>query len=444
MTRKPMLHLNVFAANVGHHEAAWRFPRTHPERLGELSYYQDMARTAERGKFDSFFLGDRLALGNVRHRAEGRFEPLMLLAALTSSTERIGLVATASTTYSEPYNLARQFASLDHLSRGRAGWNIVTSWDANAAGNFGLPRSRSHAERYARATEYLEVVTKLWDSWEENAYLIDRDAGIYVDTDRVHRIEHHGANFDVAGALNVPRSPQGRPLLVQAGSSEDGRAFAATYAEAIFTAQQELGDAQEFYSDIKRRATALGRDADCISILPGLCPIIGSTVAEAHSMQQELNELTIPELGLRSLSQHLDGADLSGFSLDEPVPLHALPDPKDIVGNQSRAQLIYNLVDREPGLTLRNLLHRFAGAAGHRVLAGTPEQVADHMIDWVERGAADGFNIMPAELPGGLTDVVDHVVPLLQRRGVFRTEYAGTTLREHYGLARPLSRWTRA
>jgi FMN-dependent oxidoreductase (nitrilotriacetate monooxygenase family) len=443
VAQKPYLHLNVFVANVGHHEAAWRYPRTHPERLGDLAYYQEIARAAERGKFDSFFLGDRLALGNVRFRAEGRFEPLMLLSALTTCTERIGLVATASTTYSEPYNLARQFASLDHISRGRAGWNIVTSWDANAAGNFGLPRSRSHAERYARATEYLDVVMKLWDSWDDDAYVIDRDAGVYVDTDRVHRIDHEGPNFTVTGPLNVPRSPQGRPLLVQAGSSDDGRAFAATYAEAIFTAQQELRDAQNFYSDIKRRATALGRDATRISILPGLCPIIGSTVAEAKAKQQELNDLTIPELGLRTLSQHLDGCDLSALPLDEPVPLHALPDPREIVGNQSRAQLIYTTVERDPTLTLRNLLRRFAGAAGHHVLAGTPEQVADHMIDWVERGAADGFNIMPAELPGGLTDVVDYVVPLLQKRGVFRSEYEGTTLREHYGLGRPATHFQR-
>jgi FMN-dependent oxidoreductase (nitrilotriacetate monooxygenase family) len=366
----------------------------------------------------------------------------MLLAALTTCTERIGLVATQSTTYTEPYNLARQFASLDHLTGGRAGWNIVTSWDANAAGNFGMVQLISHAERYARAAEYLDVVMKLWDSWQDDATVIDREAGVYVDTTRVHRIDHHGAAFDVNGPFNIPRMPQGRPLLVQAGSSDDGRAFAATYAEAIFTAQQDLGEAQAFYNDIKTRATALGRDASRISILPGLCPIIGSTEAEAKAIEQELNDLTIPELGLLTLSQRFNGVDLSGFSLDEPVPLHALPRPKEIEGAKSRAQLTFDLIEREPGLTLRNLLRRFAAAAGHRVVAGTPEQVADHMIDWVERGAADGFNIMPAELPGGLTDVVDYVVPILQQRGVFRHEYTGTTLREHYGLDRPESRYT--
>jgi FMN-dependent oxidoreductase (nitrilotriacetate monooxygenase family) len=441
MAQIPEMHLNIFVANAGHHEAAWRFRRTLPERLGELSYYQEMARTAERGRFDSFFLGDRLALGNVRFRAEGRFDPMMLLAALTSCTERIGLVATQSTTYTEPYNLARQFASLDHLSGGRSGWNIVTSWDANAAGNFGMVQLTSHAERYARATEYLDVVMKLWDSWEDDATIIDRERGVYVDTTRVHRIDHHGAAFDVNGPFNIPRMPQGRPLLVQAGSSDDGRAFAATYAEAIFTAQQDLGEAQAFYNDIKTRATALGRDASKISILPGLCPIIGSTEAEAKAMEQELNELTIPELGLLTLSQRFNGVDFSVFPLDEPVPLDALPRPKEIEGAKSRAQLTFDLLEREPDLTLRNLLRRFAAAAGHRVIAGTPDQVADHMIDWVERGAADGFNIMPAELPGGLTDVVDYVVPILQQRGVFRREYAGTTLREHYGLARPESRF---
>ena len=440
MPRTSSLHLNVFVGTTGHHEASWRYRKTQPERLGDVRYYQELAAVAERGKFDSFFLGDSLALGQVKYKAEGRMEPLMLLAAIATHTNRIGLVATASTTYAEPYNLARQFATLDHISAGRAGWNIVTSWAPGAVGNFGLERPREHAARYARAAEFLDVVTKLWDSWEDDAYVIDREAGIYVDPERVHRIDHEGANFQVGGALNVSRSPQGRPMLIQAGSSEDGRAFAASYAEAIFTAQQELSDAQAFYADMKARAAAAGRDPDGVSILPGLCPIVGSTEAEARATLSELNDLMIPEFGLRQLSLRFNGIDLSGYALDGPVPLHVFPRPNEVVGPQSRSQLIFDAVERD-GLTLRQLLRLMAGAQGHRTLAGTPEQIADHIVQWVGNGAADGFNIMPPYLPTGLSDFVDQVVPLLQKRGVFRKEYEGTTLREHYGLSRPKSRY---
>lgn len=438
-----MIHLNVFVATTGHHEASWRYPGAQPERIGDVRYYQEIAATAERGKLDSVFLGDHLALASVNYRAEGRFEPLMLLSALAASTTHIGLIATASTTYSEPYNLARQFASLDHISRGRAGWNIVTTWVADVAANFGLPQPLPHAERYARATEYLDVVTKLWDSWEDDAHVIDRAAGIYVDPSRVHAIDHAGTYFKVAGALNVPRPPQGRPVLVQAGSSDDGRAFAAKYAEAIFTAQRELADARAFYADMKARVAALGRDPDALLILPGLSPIVGSTTAEARAIQERLDELTVPALGLKALSSIFDGADFSLLPLDEPPPLDAFPDPATLVNSQSRAQLIIDLARRER-LTMRRLLQRLAHARGHRVVVGTPEEVVEQMLDWVEHDAADGFNIVPPVLPQSLDDFVDHVVPILQKRGVFRREYEGATLREHYGLVRPGSRFAGA
>lgn len=438
-----MIHLNVFVATTGHHEASWRYPGAQPERIGDVRYYQEIAATAERGKLDSVFLGDHLALASVNYRAEGRFEPLMLLSALAASTTHIGLIATASTTYSEPYNLARQFASLDHISRGRAGWNIVTTWVADVAANFGLPQPLPHAERYARATEYLDVVTKLWDSWEDDAHVIDRAAGIYVDPSRVHAIDHAGTYFKVAGALNVPRPPQGRPVLVQAGSSDDGRAFAAKYAEAIFTAQRELADARAFYADMKDRVAALGRDPNALLILPGLSPIVGSTTAEARAIQERLDELTVPALGLKALSSIFDGADFSLLPLDEPPPLDAFPDPATLVNSQSRAQLIIDLARRERP-TMRRLLQRLAHARGHRVVVGTPEEVVEQMLDWVEHDAADGFNIVPPVLPQSLDDFVDHVVPILQKRGVFRREYEGATLREHYGLVRPGSRFAGA
>jgi N-acetyl-S-(2-succino)cysteine monooxygenase len=435
------LHLNVFVAGTGHHEASWRHPKTEPDRTVDIAYYRKIAQIAERGKFDSLFLADQLALSpNIKYNAQARLEPLTLLAALAGATERIGLIATASTTYTEPYNLARQFASLDHISSGRAGWNIVTSWSGAAPGNFGHDERMSHADRYVRATEYVDVVQKLWDSWDDDARRIDRDAGIFADPDRIHAINHHGAIFKVRGPLTLPRTPQGNPVLVQAGSSDDGRAFAARYAEAIFTAQQELGDAQKFYADVKTRVAAFGRDPAAVKILPGLTPFLGSTMAEARALEEEFNDLTIPEAGLQHLSARFNGADLSGFPLDGPVPLDALPKPENVEGPRSRSETIVNLVKRE-NLTLRQLLRRLAGGRGHRVLAGTPELVADHIMHWVDAGAADGFNIMPPYLPGGLTDFVDHVVPLLQRRGVFRRDYEGTTLRDHYGLPRPASRF---
>lgn len=430
-----MMHLNAFVMPNGHHEAAWRHPGTNPRRARTLQHYVDIARTAERGKLDSLFLADGVALwGNVRHNSHSHFEPLTLLSALAATTEHIGLIATASTTYNEPYHLARKFASLDHLSGGRAGWNIVTSAGSDEARNFNRATRPAHALRYERATEFIDVVKKLWDSWDDEAALIDRANGIYADTDLIRPIEHHGEHFQVHGPLNIERPVQGHPLLVQAGSSERGKEYAARFAEAVFTAQQTFAEGKAFYDDVKGRLAKYGRSPEEIKILPGISPILGRTEAEARAREAELNALITPEYGLRQLSKMLDH-DVTPYPLDGP-----LPDVGSFTeGGQSRFDLVVGLARRED-LTIRQLIERLAGGRGHRVFAGTPVQVADELEQWFLGGAADGFNVMPATLPGGLEDFVDLVVPELQRRGLFRTEYTGTTLREHYGLARPANR----
>jgi len=389
MTRQ--LHFNAFLMGCGHHEAAWRLPESDPFANLDLGHWTKLAQTTERGGFDSVFLADGPALwGNAKYRPGGALEPTVLLTALAAVTSRIGLIATASTTYNAPYNLARRFASLDHISGGRAGWNIVTTATRSAAQNFGLDDIPGHRERYQRAAEFVDVSIGLWDSWEDGAEIGDKATGIYADPSRIHPVDFAGEYFRVRGPLNVPRSPQGRPLLVQAGSSQDGREFAARYAEAVFTAQQTLADAQEFYADLKDRARRLGRDPDLVKILPGLVPLVGSTEAEARALEDELEGLIV---------------DLA----------------------------------RRDNLTVRQLIGRLGGGRGHRTFAGTPEQVADTIEEWSSAAAADGFNVMPAALPSGLETFVEHVIPILRKRGLFRTEYAGQTLRDHYGIPRPRS-----
>jgi FMN-dependent oxidoreductase (nitrilotriacetate monooxygenase family) len=362
----------------------------------------------------------------------------VLLTAMGAATTHIGLIATASTSYNDPFNLARRFASLDHVSGGRAGWNIVTTATLEAARNFGLDELPAHADRYRRAREFVEVAVKLWDSWEDDAVLADREGGRWGDTDKVHPIEHVGQHFRVRGPMNLPRSPQGRPVLVQAGSSQDGRDFAAQHAEAIFTAQQTLEDAQEFYADIKARATTFGRDPERLLVLPGIVPAIGSTEAEARALEEELDALILPEYARRQLARTLRVAP-ERLPLDEQLP-DDLPDEDQIEGAKSRYTLIVTLARRER-LTVRQLIGRLGGGRGHRTFSGTPEQVADAIEHWFTHGAADGFNVMPPALPSGLEAFVDHVVPILQRRGLFRTEYTGSTLRDHYGLDRPDSQY---
>ena len=439
MTRQ--LHLNLFINSRGHHEASWRHPEASPLALTEIRYYQGLAQRAEAGLFDSIFLADQLALNDDVGKA-GRvwLEPITALGALAATTSRIGLIATASTTYSEPFNLARQFASIDHISGGRAGWNIVTSWSARAARNFGDESQVSHAERYTRAEEFMKVTKDLWDSWAPDAVLDDRTSGAYARPERIRPIDHKGDYYNVAGPLNMPRCPQGRPVLVQAGSSDTGRRFAARHAEAVFTAHMEKATAQAFYADLKKLTVEVGRSVDQIHILPGLSAMIGSTEAEAERLSQELNDLADPEIGRKRLSGRFGGHDFTHLPLDTPLKPEDFPDPSTVEAARSRTELIVNVV-RQEGLTLRQLLSKLAGARGHFTFAGTPDQVADLIEDWFTDGAADGFNVMPPLLPKMLDVFVDEVVPLLQRRGLFRTAYEGATLRDHYGLAMPESRF---
>jgi FMN-dependent oxidoreductase (nitrilotriacetate monooxygenase family) len=431
------LHLNLFIHGRGHHEAAWRHPDASPLPLTDIAYYVDLAQRAERGLFDSIFLADQLTVAeDVARTPRTWLEPITVLAALAIATSRIGLIATCSTTYTEPYNLARQFASLDHISGGRVGWNIVTSWAVAAAANFGAAPQLSHAARYAQAEEFMAVVSRLWDSWTDDAVLDDRASGQYARPGAIRRLDHRGEHYQVAGALNLPRGPQGRPVFVQAGSSETGRRFAARHAEAVFTAQMEKATAQEFYADIKALAAAAGRAPDQLLVLPGLSPIIGSTEAETRRLAEELEALSDPEVGRSRLSGRFGGHDFSHLPLDRPLAPEDFPDPATVEASRSRTEVIIGLVRREKP-TLRQLLGYLAGARGHYVTAGTPERIAGLIEEWFTEGAADGFNLMPPVLPLMLEVFIEQVVPLLQRRGIFRTEYGAATLRGHYGLARP-------
>jgi FMN-dependent oxidoreductase (nitrilotriacetate monooxygenase family) len=437
MTRQ--LHLNLFIHSRGHHEASWRHPGTSPLPLTDIRYYQDLAQRAEAAKFDSIFLADQLALGgDVAQAARTWLEPITVLAAVAVATQRIGLIATCSTTYTEPFNLARQFASIDHISGGRAAWNIVTSWLATAAANFGGEGQVSHADRYARGEEFMSVVKALWDSWAEDAVVDDRTSGVYAKADRIRPINHRGDFYRVEGPLNMPRCPQGRPVLVQAGSSDTGRRFAARHAEAVFTAHMAKATAQEFYADLKRLAVEEGRSPEQVLILPGLSAMIAGTEEAAQRLARETNELTDPEVGRKRLSNRFGGHDFSHLPLDRPLAVEDFPDPSSVEAARSRTEVILNLVRRDKP-TLRQLLGYLAGARGHYVTAGTPEQIADLIEDWFTDGAADGFNIMPPLLPVQLDAFSAEVIPILQRRGLFRTGYEGTTLREHYGLNWPTS-----
>jgi FMN-dependent oxidoreductase (nitrilotriacetate monooxygenase family) len=436
------MHFNLFLHDTGHHEASWRLPGAHRHADIDVGYHEQLTRAAEAAKFDSVFLADSPQLwGHPGRRPSGKLEPITLLTALACATQRIGLIATASTSYNNPYNLARRFASLDHISGGRAGWNIVTTAGDDAARNFGLDTQPGHAQRYQRAAEFVEVSGKLWDSWEDDAVIADPERGVHADVGRVHTIDHVGRFFKVRGPLNVPRSPQGHPVLVQAGSSADGKDFAAHYAEAVFTAQQTLAEGQAFYADLKRRAALAGRDPDGVKILPGIVPVLGSTEAEALALEAELDRLILAEDARDRLARLLR-VKPSQLALDAQLP-DDLATEDEIEGAKSRYTLVVELARREH-LTVRQLIGRLGGGRGHRTFTGTPEQVADTIEYWGAHGAADGFNVMPAVLPSGFELFAEHVVPLLQRRGLFRAEYEGTTLREHYGLPRPASRYAAA
>ena len=442
-TRKGQIKLGAFLMNTGHHVAAWRHPDAEADGGLDFKHYKRLAQTAERAKFDMAFLADGVAVRRD-HNLESlsrsgqlvHFEPLTLLSALAAVTEHIGLVATASTTYNEPYHIARKFASLDYLSEGRAGWNVVTSASEAEAKNFNRDKHMEHALRYERAREFLQVVTGLWDSWDDDAFIRDKETGLYFEPDRLHVLNHKGKHFSVHGPLNVARPPQGYPVIVQAGASEDGQDFAAQTAEVIFTAQQTLEEAQAFYAGIKGRLKKYGRSPDQLKIMPGVFPVIGHTEKEAKEKYDQLQNLIHPSVGLALLSGNIGGFDLSSYPLDGPLP--ELPETNL---NKSRQKLVTDLARRE-NLTIRQLYQAIAGARGHWTIWGTPEQIADRLEEWFVNDAADGFNLMPPYLPGGLDEFIDLVLPILRQRGLFRTEYEGRTLRENLGLSRPVNQFS--
>lgn len=441
MTRSPrQIKLGAFLMQTGHHIAAWRHPDAQADAPVNFRHYAELARRAEAAKFDAIFMADSVGVRNTdlaslsRTARSDHFEPLTLLSALAAVTEKIGLIATVSTTYNEPYHVARKFASLDHISGGRSGWNLVTSSGQGEAQNFNLDEHVEHARRYARAAEFHDVVLGLWDSWEDDAFLRDKHSGQYFDPAKLHPLRHRGEHFSVRGPLNVSRSPQGRPVVVQAGASPAGRDLAARTAEVIFVAHQTFDEARAFYRDIKGRAVEYGRDPDDIKIMPGIFPVIGRSQAEAEDKFARLQDLIHPVVGVQLLSNMIGGFDLSGYPVDGP-----LPDIPETNGGKSRQQLLIDLARRD-NLTIRQLYLRIAGARGHQQVVGTPQSVADQLQQWFEEDGADGFNIMSPWLPGGLDDFIELALPELRRRGLFRTEYSGATLRQHLGLARPSHR----
>lgn len=431
------IRLGLFLLSTGHHIAGWRHPGACADAPVNIRHYAEMAQLAEAARFDMLFLADNNCIPQTDWLAVRRttraniFEPISLLSALAMVTERIGLVATGSTTYSEPYHIARAFGTLDHVSGGRAGWNIVTTSNANEAWNFGRDSHLAHSARYRRAAEFVEVTKGLWDSFADDAFQRDAESGLYFDAAKLSVLNHQGEHFSVRGPLNLARPPQGYPVLVQAGGSDAGRDLAAQQAEVIFSVSQTLPEAQAFYADIKARLAAHGRDAEAAKVLPGFFPVVGRTRAEAEDRMAELQKLLHPDVGLSLLSFLTGGFDFTPYDVDGP-----LPDLPDTDVGKARLKVIADLARRE-NLTIRQLYERIAVSRGHGMVVGSAQEVADHMEEWFEGRGADGFNVMPPTFPEGFRAFTDLVVPELQRRGLFRTEYAGTTLREHLGLARP-------
>ncbi len=433
------LHLGAFMRPVGIHTGWWRYPGATPDANFSLRHLVHFIQTLERGRFDAFFMADHLAVLNMSINALRRsatatsFEPFTLLSALAMVTERIGLVATASTTFDAPYHVARRFASLDHISGGRAGWNIVTTSNPDAALNFGLNDHMEHDERYRLAREFYDVVTGLWDSFADDAWLRDQESGIFFDPARMHALNHKGKYYSVHGPLNIARPIQGWPVIVQAGASEAGRQLAAETAEVIFGAAQNIKAGRDFYTDIHARMRALGRADDSLKILPACFVIVGRTRAEAEEKKRLLDDLVHTDSSIPNLSMRL-GVDASGFDLDAPLP--ELPP-----SNQSQSsQATIVALARQKNLTVRELA-RIVGGYGGLTMLGTSEDIANEMQEWLETGASDGFNIMFHTVPQGLEEFVNLVVPELTQRGIFREAYTGMTLREHLGLARPKSRF---
>lgn len=431
------LHLNVNLLHSGVYPSAWRLPESRPDAFLDIDHFVRVARIAERGKLDAIFLADTPAINDrIDDRPFNALEPTVVLSAVAAVTSHVGLVATASTTYNEPYNLARRFASLDLVSRGRAGWNVVTTADAAAGRNFGFPGASEHGARYARAREFTDLVHALWDSWEDDALVGDKASGRFVDTSKVHTVDHRGSHYTVAGPLTVPRSPQGRPVTFQAGGSEDGRELAAATADAVFSLAQTVEDGAAYARDLRARAARYGRGPEALVILPGLATVIGSTEAEARRRHDNLWDLVPLDYSLARLAGTLR-IDPARLDLDKP-----LPDPLPLPPDANHTMFLGTLaLARRDRLTVRQLLRALGGGVGHRIIVGTPEVIADDIEAWFRAGAADGFNLMPDVLPEGLETFVDAVVPILQRRGLFRHDYAGATLRDHLGLARSASRY---
>ncbi|WP_369787897.1 LLM class flavin-dependent oxidoreductase [Rouxiella sp. WC2420] len=421
------MRLGLFVQPLGHHVSGWRLT----QRLGsptDIDWLISIAKKAEEGTFDMFFVGDALAT-NV-HRLPStmaRLEPLTLLSAVAVNTCHIGLAATASTTFSDPFTLARSFSSLDHISRGRAAWNVVTSYSNDVARNFSKEDMPGHADRYAKATEFLQVTNKLWEGWQEGAVIANKETGQYFVDDKINAIDHRGEHYQVQGPLNITRSPQGKPVIIEAGSSADGQKLAAHTAEVVFTASASLEEGQAFYRSQKQQVVEAGRNPDHLLILPGVMPIVGRSLAEAKETWRQLNLLVDIDNGIKQLSARF-GLDMSQYPLDGPVP--EIP---AVEGNQSRVKLLTDLAERE-NLTLRELAAIAAGSRGHRVIVGTAEDIADDLQLWLEQEGADGFNIMPAIIPEQLDLFVELVIPVLRARGLFRESYEFSTLRENLGL----------
>jgi FMN-dependent oxidoreductase (nitrilotriacetate monooxygenase family) len=438
MAEQRKMRLGVFFSGSGGNMASWRHPSAVPDGAMNLEYYQGMTSKAENAKLDFVFFGDGLYISEKSHpNFLVRFEPLTLLAALAMDTTNIGLAATLSTTYSDPYTVARQFSSIDHLSNGRAGWNIVTSPLEGSAANYSKPEHPQHDLRYRMADEFVEIAKGLWDSWEDDAFIRDKESGVFIDPAKMHRLDHNGEFYQVQGPLNISRSKQGSPVLIQAGSSEAGRGFAAKVADAIFTGQATSTDASGFYKDIKKRAKEQGRNPNEVLILPGLSPIISQTSEEAEAKYQEIANLVVIDDALNYLGRYFNDMDFSPYDLDEPFP-----DLGDFGRNgwESTTDRIKQ-VAKEENLTLREMAIR--STTPRNEFIGTPTQVADTMQAWFEKDAADGFMLVPSVLPQGFNDFVDHVLPILKERGLFRTEYEADTLRGNLGLPKPENRYTK-
>jgi FMN-dependent oxidoreductase (nitrilotriacetate monooxygenase family) len=434
----PSLHFNAFVWPNGYHESAWRVVPDDVRGVLGLPYYAEIARTAERGLFDAVFLADNLAIAEYRtaHLPQTQFDPVAVLSALAAVTTHIGLVGTGSTTYAKPWELARRFATLDHLSGGRAGWNIVTTITPLAAAAFGEAEHLGHADRYARAGEFVDAATAVWDSWDDDAVVGDREHGVWADRDRLRTPRFHGEYHDVEGILPFPRSPQGRPVLVQAGQSAPGMHLAARYAEMVFSGPKSLEAAVDFRTRLHAQAAAAGRDPGLVPVLPALMVTLGGTEAEAKAKAQRLEDLASPEFRWQN-ALYTAGLDPDGFDPDAPLPAELWSGPGSV---SSRAEQLFEAARANPGAPLREVALHVTGGAGQFHFAGTPEQLAAMILAWQDAGAADGFTIMGSTLPYELTAFVDHVVPILQREGRFRTEYTGATLRSHLGLPRPKAR----